>query len=344
MEWKLSGAAAAVVIALVATGSSTHANPPAVPAAAVQLPPSPSPATARLVGDYGSPEDMLVVYERDAGLYAAKGEDKAIALEGSGGAWRGSIGSLIFEGRSGPAPAVTLGGKRLLRRDIGAEIEAKIRAGAHADAGRLRAEALAASPPVETNRPRPLDLVPLSGIDPGIRFDIRYATTNNFMGIPLYERAGAYMQRPAAEALGRVQRSLAAKGYGLMIHDAYRPWFVTKMFWDATPAEGKVFVADPSEGSRHNRGCAVDLTLYDLKTGKAVEMTGRYDEMSRRSYADYPGGTTRQRFLRDLLRAEMEKQGFSVYPEEWWHFDHKDWDQYPIGDVTFTDLEASAAR
>ena len=178
----------------------------------------------------------------------------------------------------------------------------------------------------------------LASVDPTIKFDIRYASSNNFIGFPLYEKAAAYLQRPAAEALGRVERSLASKGYGLLIHDAYRPWFVTKMFWDATPESAHIFVADPSEGSRHNRGCAVDLTLYDLRSGNAVEMTGRYDEMSPRSYADYLGGTSRQRWLRELLRSEMEAQGFAVYPEEWWHFDYKDWSDYAIGTATFTQL------
>jgi D-alanyl-D-alanine dipeptidase len=125
-----------------------------------------------------------------------------------------------------------------------------------------------------------------------------------------------------------------------LIHDAYRPWFVTKMFWDATPPEDHVFVADPAEGSKHNRGCAVDLTLYDLKTGKPVEMTGRYDEMSTRSYADFVGGTSRQRALRQILRTAMEAEGFTVYPQEWWHFDYKDWPQYGIGTATFTELAA----
>ena len=160
------------------------------------------------------------------------------------------------------------------------------------------------------------------------------------MGFPLYERPAAYLQRPAAEALGRAQATLAPQGYGLLIHDAYRPWFVTKMFWDATPPEDHVFVADPAEGSRHNRGCAVDLSLYDLKTGKAVEMTGRYDEMSTRSYADFIGGTTAQRRRRGLLRAAMEAQGFTVYPQEWWHFDYQAWAAYGIGTATFTELAA----
>jgi D-alanyl-D-alanine dipeptidase len=110
------------------------------------------------------------------------------------------------------------------------------------------------------------------------------------------------------------------------------------MFWDATPEEDHVFVADPAQGSRHNRGCAVDLTLYDLKTGQAVEMPSRYDEMSTRSYADFVGGATRQRALRAILRKAMEAQGFTVYPQEWWHFDYNDWPAYGIGTVTFTEL------
>ena len=137
----------------------------------------------------------------------------------------------------------------------------------------------------------------------------------------------------AAEALVRVHRKLAKQGYGLLVHDGYRPWAVTKMFWDATPKDMRVFVADPSLGSRHNRGCAVDLTLYDLKTGQVLEMGGLYDEMSERSYPDYPGGMSLERWQRVLLRHAMEEQGFSVYPVEWWHFDYKDWAKYPILNV-----------
>jgi len=76
---------------------------------------------------------------------------------------------------------------------------------------------------------------------------------------------------------------------------------------------GEIFVADPAQGSRHNRGCAVDLTLYDLATGKPIEMPGTYDEMSPRSFPNYPGGTSLQRWHRDLLRRAMESEGFAVY-------------------------------
>src|SRR5260370_42347092 len=112
------------------------------------------------------------------------------------------------------------------------------------------------------------------------------------------------------------------------------------MFWDETPEKQHIFVADPSKGSRHNRGCAVDLTLYDRKTGKPVDMVGGYDEMSDRSYPAYVGGTSLQRWHRDFLRRAMESEGFTVYEAEWWHFDYKDWTQYPIQNETFEQLEA----
>lgn len=295
---------------------------------------------AGLVGEYGTPDSILTVYEA-GGMAMANGRGLTTAPLRPKGArvYAGPDGDLAFTRDShGVATAVKLGGQTLARRDFGAEVQAQIQAEVHADPARVRSEALAASPPVEPTPHRAAELVDLATIDPGIRFDIRYATSNNFMGFPLYERAGAYLQRPAAEAVGRAHRALAAQGYGLLIHDAYRPWFVTKMFWEATPPDARVFVADPAQGSRHNRGCAVDLTLYDLRTKTPVEMTGRYDEMSQRSYADYVGGTTRQRWLRDLLRREMEAQGFGVYPQEWWHFDYRDWAQYGIGTATFTEL------
>jgi D-alanyl-D-alanine dipeptidase len=124
-------------------------------------------------------------------------------------------------------------------------------------------------------------------------------------------------------------------GYGLVVFDGYRPWSVTKLFWDVTPGDKKKFVANPKNGSRHNRGCAVDLSLYDLATGKEIEMTGNYDEMTERSYPDYKGGTALQRKMRDLLRSKMEAQGFTVYEFEWWHFDYNDWKSYRITNVPF---------
>ena len=298
------------------------------PALAAPLPPPPGELQSREIGQYGSPDMPVTVFEDQGHLFLDGPVRTHARLTG-----------VRFETAGGHVTALDLAGQRLARRDFGAEVVARIQAKVKADPARVRAEALAAHPPTETGK-RPADLVALTAIDPRIKLDIRYATSNNFMGFPLYERAAAYMQRPAAQALGRAQKALAAQGYGLLIHDAYRPWFVTRMFWDATPPEDHVFVADPAEGSKHNRGCAADLTLYDLKTGKAVEMPSRYDEMSTRSYADFPGGTSRQRALRATLRQAMEAQGFTVSPQEWWHFDYKDWTDYGIGTVTFTELAA----
>jgi zinc D-Ala-D-Ala dipeptidase len=336
----------AVAAAPVAAADAIAAGASSGIAADTALPSDAPRDLKRLIGEYRSADAKLTIYEaggqlRAEGLGLNQTPLRQLTATRFDVAAPPPLGQtpVQFElDRDGQAASVTVGESRLQFKDIGQEAVQQIRAGVRSDSGRLRAAALAAKPPTEPQPKRSFDLVDLATVDPTIKLDIRYASSNNFIGFPLYERAAAFLQRPAAEALGRVERSLASKGYGLLIHDAYRPWFVTKMFWDATPESAHMFVADPSEGSRHNRGCAVDLTLYDLKSGKAVEMTGRYDEMSPRSYADYLGGTSRQRWLRDLLRSEMEAQGFAVYPEEWWHFDYKDWSDYAIGTATFTQL------
>jgi D-alanyl-D-alanine dipeptidase len=205
----------------------------------------------------------------------------------------------------------------------------------------LRAEALAAKPPFETKSFRPPDLVELVTLDSTVRLDIRYAQSNNFLSTPVYTQARAFMQRPAAKALVRVSQELHSFGYGLLIYDAYRPWYVTKVFWDATPPKGRIFVADPKQGSKHNRGCAVDLILYDLATGKPAEMPGLYDEMSPRSFPTFPGGTSLQRWNREVLRHAMESEGFTVNESEWWHFDYRDWKDYQILNVPFENLGRS---
>ncbi len=193
-------------------------------------------------------------------------------------------------------------------------------------------------PPKEAGPFRPADLVELIKLDPTIKLDIRYATKNNFLGRAVYRQARAFLQRPAAEALVRAHRSLGKDGFGLIIHDGYRPWYVTKMFWDATPADKKIFVADPAQGSRHNRGCAVDLSLFDVKTGQEVKMPSEYDEMTERSHINYACASPETKRLREMLRAAMEAEGFAVYEPEWWHYDYKDWRQYAIGNVKFSEI------
>ena len=195
-----------------------------------------------------------------------------------------------------------------------------------------------AEPPMEQGEFKQTDLVDITQFSGTIKLDIRYATNENFVGVPVYSQAKAFLQRDAAIALGNVAKRLEAKGFGLLVQDAYRPWYVSKVFWEATPDDKKIFVANPTEGSRHNRGSAVDLTLYDLKTGEPVQMVGLYDEMSERSFPDYPGGSSLQRWHRDLLRQEMERAGFSVYQYEWWHFDFDGWENYRLTNKTFEEL------
>jgi len=205
----------------------------------------------------------------------------------------------------------------------------------------IRSNALLAVPPVEVGHFRSPDLVELSSVDLLLKLDIRYATSNNFLSAPVYDEPRAFLQRPAAEALSRVNRELRSLGYGLIIFDAYRPWFVTKIFWDATPPELHAYVSDPANGSRHNRGCAVDLTLFKLSTGDAVPMPSGFDEFSERASPNFGGGTADERANRDLLKEAMESEGFSVYPTEWWHFDYKGWEKYRILNKSFSELHAA---
>ena len=339
--------ASACILALIISVSPMELRADAATNTGVLIPPEPGPALMRWVGQYGSPDSLLTVYE-DQGRLFADGRDlhrvsltargsNAYAVQAPGSARDGSTMKLLLD--HGQPSAIQWDDERLPRIDVGALLLEHFRA-TRSDAAALRAAALEQTPPVEKGPRRPSDLVDLATY-PHVKLDIRYATTNNFMGFPLYESPNAYLQRPAAEALGRAAEHLAKNGFGLLIHDAYRPWFVTKMFWEATPESAHIFVANPAEGSRHNRGCAVDLTLYRLSTGAPVQMTGRYDEMSLRSYEDYIGGTTAERALRETLRQAMEAEGFTVYPEEWWHFDYKDWDQYAIGNETFAQLQAA---
>jgi D-alanyl-D-alanine dipeptidase len=241
-------------------------------------------------------------------------------------------------GADGVATEVVAAEVRFVRREVGTKDGETFKITPVRPMDELRVAALAASPPPEPGDYRDADLVELTAIDPTIKLDIRYATTNNFAGAAFYKQARALMQRPAAEAVAQANASLKKQGLGLMIHDAYRPWHVTKMFWDATPEPMRIFVANPANGSRHNRGCAVDLTLYDLPSGEPIQMVGGYDEFSPRSFPLYPGGTSRQRWYRELLRRTMEAEGFSVYEFEWWHFDFKDWKKYRIGNTTFEQI------
>jgi D-alanyl-D-alanine dipeptidase len=202
----------------------------------------------------------------------------------------------------------------------------------------LSVVAIEERPPLEHGSFRAPELVELIALEPGLRLDIRYATSKNFVGHPVYSEARAFLQKPAAEALVRVHRKLSSQGYGLIIFDGYRPWSVTRIFWNAVSGPQRLFVANPAEGSRHNRGCAVDLTLYELASGQAVTMPTEYDEMTERAYSDYAGGTPESIALRELLKTAMASEGFTVHPREWWHYDYQDWQSYGILDLPFSSV------
>lgn len=198
--------------------------------------------------------------------------------------------------------------------------------------------AFAQGPPKEAGPFREPELRELVKLDPTIKLDIRYANRNNFLGRPVYKEARAFLQKPAAEALVRAHQKLREKGYGIVVFDGYRPWSVTKIFWDVTPPDKTIFVADPSQGSRHNRGCAVDLSLFELATGKIVQMPSEYDEMTERAHINYACATPEAKHLREMLRSAMESEGFAVYEPEWWHYDYKDWKEYPIQNIPFSKI------
>ncbi|MBA4191158.1 MAG: serine hydrolase [Planctomycetaceae bacterium] len=311
-------------------------------------PPPEVPAKWRgLIGEYGWDHNTLYIYERDGKLHAliewveidplTEESENVFAFPADRGMYHGE--KLVFtRDKAGLATKVTAASVVFKRRKIDGEGGETFQIKPIKRLDELRKVALAAKPPEEKGEFLKPDLIDLATVE-GIKFDIRYATDNNFLGKPFYTSARAFMQKPAAEALARVQAAVKARGYGLLVYDAYRPWYVTKMFWDATPEKLHNFVADPSKGSRHNRGCAVDLGLYDLKTGKVIEMVSGYDEMTDRAFPDYPGTTSRQRWHRDLLRHAMEAEGFTVYEEEWWHYDYKDWRKYPILNKTFEELK-----
>lgn len=193
------------------------------------------------------------------------------------------------------------------------------------------------APPREENK-REAHLIEIIKLDKTIKLDIKYATADNFVGKPVYPEARAFLQKPAAEGVARVHKWLNRQGLGIVIYDGYRPWAITKLFWETVRPDQREFVADPAKGSKHNRGCAVDLGIFDLKSGKAIPMPSAYDEFTERASPNYFGGTDEERNNRDKLRQLMEANGFTVNANEWWHFDLVGWEQYAIYDIGFSEI------
>lgn len=222
--------------------------------------------------------------------------------------------------------------RRAVLRGIGAGVLAGALGGCAARGGTGPAM------PVDPAATATPDLVDLARLDPRLRFDIRYASPANFMGRVLYPVARAVAQRPVAEALSRVQTRAEAAGYGLIIFDAYRPWRITRMMWDETPPDKREFVANPSTGSRHNRGCSIDLSLH--RDGIEVAMPSPYDDFTPAAYRSNTAAPPEALRLSRMLEDWMVAEGFVPLANEWWHYDWAEWRRYPIMDVP---LEAVTA-
>jgi D-alanyl-D-alanine dipeptidase len=179
-------------------------------------------------------------------------------------------------------------------------------------------------------------LVEIKRYIPQIALDIRYATTNNFMHRRMYQQAKVYARLPVVKALQQVEADLQTRGLGLKIYDAYRPYAVTVKFYEMTSDTN--FVADPRKGSKHNRGCAIDLSLIDLKTGKELDMPTGFDSFSKKAAANYPAISKQQFTNRELLKTTMQAHGFTVLKTEWWHYDFNGWTNYELLDIPFLGL------
>jgi D-alanyl-D-alanine dipeptidase len=174
-----------------------------------------------------------------------------------------------------------------------------------------------------------IDFVDVGELEPGIILDIRYATADNFTGQVIYPVARCLLRRDAALRLLRAQQDLEKQGYRLIVFDCYRPLEVQKRFWEIMPDER--YVADPSKGSRHNRGAAVDVSLAD-SGGKPLSMPTGYDDFSVKAHRDWKGASPEALKNSAILEAAMKAAGFEPFPTEWWHFDAPGWAEYPISD------------
>ena len=189
---------------------------------------------------------------------------------------------------------------------------------------------------IETHFNADHKLVEINKYIPSIMLDIRYATTNNFMHRQMYKQARAFACFPVVIALKRVEADLKTLGLGLKIYDAYRPYSITVKFYET--AQDTNFVADPHKGSKHNRGCAIDLSIINLKTGKELDMPTSFDSFSKKAASNYQNIPKQEIKNRELLQSVMQKYGFKMIATEWWHFDFNGWASFPLLDIPFSEI------
>ncbi|MGL5206656.1 MAG: M15 family metallopeptidase [Acidaminococcaceae bacterium] len=253
------------------------------------------------------------------------------------GALTNTEASVKFErDKDGHGISCIIGGNRYTRVFFGPEKGNYFKIKTTKPLDDLRQEIQNAVMPVQTS-PNVAQLVNLAAIT-GLKFDLRYATDENCFSTPLYESSKAYLNKNAADALGRVSEKLSDYGFGIVIWDAYRPWKVSKLAYEALPKEHKSLLPLPDKGSSHNTGNAVDVSLYNLKTGEVIQMISDFDEPSPRQYGDFAGGTSLERWERDLLQQIMSTEGFTCSDMEWWHFEFDSTNSYQLMDIPFSVL------
>lgn len=230
----------------------------------------------------------------------------------------------IERSREGYGVSCSVGGNRYSRRFFAGENGRPFSFAPANDWQALKTAADAAVMPAQLGTGQQAQLVDLAQAVPGLKFDLRYAQADNCFGQALTDDQRAFLDADAAQALAQAQQYLKPYGYGILVWEAYRPWSVSKLAYDALPADKKSMLPAPEVGFSHNTGRSIDVSLYLLATGENAGMISGFDEPSVRQYASFAGGTTLERYRRDLLRSAMQIAGFTASETEWWHFDYGD--------------------
>lgn len=230
----------------------------------------------------------------------------------------------IERSREGYGVSCSVGGNRYSRRFFAGENGRPFRFASASDWQALKTAADAAVMPAQLGNGQQAQLVDLAQAVPGLKFDLRYAQEDNCFCQALTDDRRAFLDADAAQALAQAQQYLKPYGYGILVWEAYRPWSVSKLAYDALPADKKSMLPAPEVGFSHNTGRSIDVSLYLLATGENAGMISGFDEPSVRQYASFAGGTTLERYRRDLLRSAMQMAGFTASETEWWHFDYGD--------------------
>ncbi|MEG0832102.1 MAG: M15 family metallopeptidase [Acidaminococcaceae bacterium] len=231
--------------------------------------------------------------------------------------------------KDGYGISCNVGGNRYTRKFFGEEKGEPNRLKLEQTWEQIRGAAAKIAFPVQTATHR-AELVNLATIVSNLKYDLRYAGANNLFGAPLYVEKKVYLDKTAATALQRVQKKLASYGYGLVVWEAYRPWQISALAYEALPAKNKYMLPKPEEGYSHNTGMSIDVGLYELATGKQLAMISGFDEPSPRQYSSFNGGTSLQRWQRDFLQQQMLSEGFTISEMEWWHFDYDSANKYQL--------------